>query len=174
MKKQILTITILAAGAVSMLAQGVVKFSNDPGLWSDGIDRLVYEAPGVPVTSDTWTAQLQEDRGGVWTDIGGPEAFYGDFGGAYPSYAGWWPGPASDIGPLSVPAGTATSLRIGINTGAEVVYTPAFSYTMSNVSPLPPDGTFMNNFRAFTVPEPSTIALGVLGLGALLLFRRRK
>jgi hypothetical protein len=32
----------------------------------------------------------------------------------------------------------------------------------------------MLNFRAFVVPEPSTIALGVLGLGALLLFRRRK
>jgi hypothetical protein len=32
----------------------------------------------------------------------------------------------------------------------------------------------VTSFNLFAVPEPSTIALGVLGIGALLLFRRRK
>jgi hypothetical protein len=39
----------------------------------------------------------------------------------------------------------------------------------------PVNQTFLNDLRSFAlVPEPSTIALGVLGLGSLLLFRRKK
>jgi hypothetical protein len=38
----------------------------------------------------------------------------------------------------------------------------------------PPNSVGLTSFNLFVVPEPSTIALGVLGLGALLVFRRRK
>jgi hypothetical protein len=39
---------------------------------------------------------------------------------------------------------------------------------------LPPNTTGWQSFGLFVVPEPSTIALAVLGLGSVLLFRRRK
>jgi hypothetical protein len=38
----------------------------------------------------------------------------------------------------------------------------------------PPNMYGWVGFNIHTVPEPSTIALGVLGLGSLLLFRRRQ
>jgi MYXO-CTERM domain-containing protein len=38
---------------------------------------------------------------------------------------------------------------------------------------LPPQANGFANFQMVLVPEPSAIALGVLGLGALVLFRRR-
>jgi len=38
----------------------------------------------------------------------------------------------------------------------------------------PPNLVGLTSFNLFQVPEPSVIALGVLGVGALLLFRRRK
>ena len=51
-----------------------------------------------------------------------------------------------------------------------------FTYTTSSSPTPPPSDLVLLNLRAFAlnVPEPSTIALGVLGLGSLLLFRRRK
>ena len=39
---------------------------------------------------------------------------------------------------------------------------------------IPPNTTGWQSFGLYVVPEPSTIALAVLGLGSLLLFRRRK
>lgn len=43
---------------------------------------------------------------------------------------------------------------------------------------IPPEGgrvlTSLGSFNLYVIPEPSVIALGVLGLGALVLFRRRK
>jgi hypothetical protein len=48
---------------------------------------------------------------------------------------------------------------------------PSFNLTLS-ANPVNPTG--LVSFNLYQVPEPSVIALGVLGVGALLLFRRRK
>jgi hypothetical protein len=145
--------------------------SNAPWeAWTDaGVDRLVYNADGTLVSDPTWSAQLQEDQGGQWVNLGDPAFFFG------PGLDGIW----ADDGVkriVSVPAGTATTLRVAIldGTGAVQVYGDSFSFTMDPTTPAPPSATIMQNLTAITVPEPSTIALGVLGLGALLLFRRRK
>ena len=53
----------------------------------------------------------------------------------------------------------------------------SFAYTApAPGSPAPPPGTFANMtaIQLEIIPEPSTIALGVLGVAGLLLFRRRK
>jgi len=52
----------------------------------------------------------------------------------------------------------------------------SFDSPALTAAPNPPaDSLGMTSFNLHTVvPEPSTIALGVLGLGALVLFRRRK
>jgi hypothetical protein len=176
MKKLILSSAFLVVGAISLLAQGQVQFTVDPNDFSDSatVDRLIYySAVGVdPIANDLYQAELQENRGGTWTPLGARVNFLGDFDG----YRGYW---FNDTVPrvLSVGPGVETQLRVVVydETGAMFPNTGEFLFTQGQSTP-PAAGDFlMANFRAFAVvPEPSTIALGVLGLGALLLFRRRK
>lgn len=175
MKKTLLTATFLFAGAFGLLAQGLVNFYNDPYSWNDSIENggnvnyLVLSAPGTPVSDATWTVQLFEN--GVAR--GDKIPFYGaDWPGVWNAFAD----PLSGARTLGVAGGQSTSLQVAVfnATGAEVGRGPAFNYTPPT-SPTPaPSDLLMANFRGFVVPEPSTIALGVLGIGALLLFRRRK
>jgi len=60
--------------------------------------------------------------------------------------------------------------------GAQGAYGQSDVFSFVIPAPTDPAGLRMVNLRAFAlgVPEPSTIALGVLGLGSLLLFRRKK
>jgi len=171
MKKTILTTTFLIAGAIGVLAQGAINFSNSPFDYTDGIDRLVYDATGAPIGDSSLSAQLYEDVGGTWTAVGAPTPFLGSVGGTFT--LGIW----QFIGrTLNVPGGTQTTLQVGVLDagGAVLATSDPFTYTPPTSASPPPSDLVMVNFRAFTVPEPSTIALGVLGLGALVLFRRRK
>lgn len=187
MKKLILSTTFLIAGTFGILAQGLVDFSNAPWeAWGDpgtAPDRLIYLGPsvagGTAIADAAYTAALLENRGGTWTQLGDKIPFFG---------VGLEGIVASDgiQRVVSVPAGTATTLRIAIfePSGLEMVLGPGntagadtFSFTMGRSEPPAPKDTLFVNMRAFSVvpvPEPSTVALGVLGLGALLLFRRRK
>jgi hypothetical protein len=182
MKKLILATTFLAAGVVSLLAQGTARVtpSNDPALFGDSQDRLIYNRfIGDPIKADNWTVQIEENRGGVWTPLGAKLTLLSDFGGAYPQYAGqfWTDG---TLRQLNVNIGQQTSLRVVVFDGTGALMpgnSGPFNFTHKDSSPNPPSAsdTLMFNLPAFAaVPEPSTIALGVLGLGALLLFRRRK
>jgi hypothetical protein len=56
--------------------------------------------------------------------------------------------------------------------GASDLFTPAFDLGGGPV--LPPNLIGLQSFNLHTVPEPSVIALGALGLGALLMRRFRK
>jgi hypothetical protein len=184
MKKLILSTTLLFAGAISVLAQGtvaVVDFSNAPWeAWPEPTppDRAIYVgsvAPGNAVPSAEWTAALFELRGSTWTKLGDSIPFFG---------AGLEGIVNQDFikRELSVAPLVQTRLQIRVYDGSGAELPPAtaganeFNYTMAVSTPIAsPTDTLMVNMRAFAVvPEPSTIALGVLGLGALLLFRRRK
>lgn len=177
MKKLILSTTFLIVGTVSLLSQGsAINFSIDPSLpWPDSIDRLIYETTvGVdPVAKDTWAAQLEQDVTGTWTPIGPPVNFIGDFDG----FRGYW----FDDGvvrTVNVAPGQTASLRISVldTAAGNRVLASSDPFNYAWIASIPPAAgdTLMVNFRAFAVPEPSTIALGVLGLGALLVFRRRR
>jgi hypothetical protein len=50
---------------------------------------------------------------------------------------------------------------------------PLFSATLGGGAVTPPNMTGLVSFNIFAVPEPSVIAIGALGLGALLLRRRK-
>jgi hypothetical protein len=183
MKKLILSTTFLIAGTIGLLAQGtlaVVDFSNaNWEAWPETSppDRFIYLgsiAPGNAIGDAAFTAALYENVGGTWTKLGNSIPFYG------PGLEGIF---ASDgfQRTLSVAPLVATTLQIRIYdpSGAELSVSQGvntFPYTQAISQPIPsPTDTLMVNLRAFAVvPEPSTIALGVLGLGALLLFRRRK
>jgi len=170
MKKLILSTTFLIAGACGLLAQGEVDFDNAPWLeWGDSQDRLIYASAGVPVVNAEWKAALFEQRGANWVQLGDQITFFGaGLDGILMSDG------VKRI--VSVPAGTATQLKISVfdQAGALLGSSDPFGFTMGTATPPGAKDTLMLNFKAFVVPEPSTIALGVLGLGALLLFRRRK
>jgi hypothetical protein len=69
------------------------------------------------------------------------------------------------------PAGYTAAVAGGGRTG----FSTAFDYTVPSGGTPAPNEFWMANFGGFTlVPEPSTIALGVLGLAGLLFIRRRK
>lgn len=179
MKKTILTATFLIAGAVGLLAQGLVAFDNNPYSFDDSIENggavnyLIEEAPGVPVVNTSWKVQLWEN--GV--AIGAPIAFYGaDFPGVWNASADAGGDPLNGARTLNTARGTPTTLVVQVvdASGAELARSLPFAYTPPTALNPPPSDLLMKNFRGFVVPEPSTVALGVLGLGALLLFRRRK
>jgi len=181
MKKLILSTTFLIAGTFSILAQGLVDFSNAPWeAWPEASppNRLIYLgatiATGQPIADAAYTAGLFENRGGTWTQLGDRLPFFG---------AGLEGIIAGDGIPrvLGVAQSVATTLQIRVYdpTGKELNVIDGantFAYTQGASVPPSPTDTLFVNMRAFSVivPEPSTVALGVLGLGALLLFRRRK
>jgi len=182
MKKLILSTTFLIAGTFCVLAQGIVQFSNAPWeAWPEPTppDRLIYigdsTTGGALVPTDQYTAALFENRGGSWVKLGPSAPFFGAGLEGIISYDG-----VDRI--LSVAAGVPAQLKIEVYdpTGQAMLLrsgSDTFSFTMGTSQPPGPVDTLMVNMRAFSVvpvPEPSTIALGVLGLGALLLFRRRK
>jgi len=176
MKKLILSTTFLIAGTLGILAQGVVDFSNAPWeAWPEPtpLDRLVYvdrtSAGGTLVSDATWTAALFELQGADYVKLGASINFFGT--GLEGIYASDGIQRVISKAPL-----TATTLQIRVFNGQGTLMgtSPDFQYTQATSVPPSPTDTLMVNLRAFAVPEPSTIALGVLGLGALLLFRRRK
>jgi hypothetical protein len=182
MKKLILSTTFLIAGTFSILAQGLVDFSNAPWeAWPEASppSRLILlgdtVAAGQPIPTDRYTAGLFENRSGTWVQLGDKLPFFG---------AGLEGIIAGDGIPrvLGVAQSVATTLQIRVYdpAGVEMIVkdgSNTIPYTQGASVPPSPTDTLMVNLRAFSVvpvPEPSTVALGVLGLGALLLFRRRK
>lgn len=182
MKKLFLSTTFLIAGTLSVLAQGaLVDFSNAPWeAWPEATppDRLIYlgnsVASGAPIADTAYTAGLFENRGGQWVQLGDKLPFFGT--GLEGIIAGDGVPRVLSVNPL---AATQLQIRVYDATGFEMLVTEGqntFAYTQAQSVPPSPTDTLMVNLRAFSVvvPEPSTVALGVLGLGALLLFRRRK
>jgi len=191
MKKTLLTTTFLVAGAFSLLAQGLVSFYNDPYSWNNSVENggavnyLVLQQAWngtidtrVPVADATWSVQLYE--GTSQTPNGARIPFYGtDWPGVWNAFAD----PNQGARTLSVAGGVQTMLSVGVfnAAGQEVVRSEQFAFTPSTSATPPPSdllmsglGTLNGGLGGIFVPEPSTVALGVLGLGALLLFRRRK
>jgi hypothetical protein len=174
MKKLILSATFLIAGAFSVLAQGSVQFDNGDWNFSDGVDRFVYadRVGGQLVNNASLQAGLFEN--GV--QLGSLLSF--DFGGGATVPGVWsWDGAFRTISKAAgntTAADTTLQVRIFNAAGALLGSSDPFTYRNAVSDPPAPADVLMVNFRAFAIPEPSTIALGVLGLGALLLFRRRK
>jgi hypothetical protein len=200
MKKLIVTALAVVACVQAALSQGTVNFANT-GTFSQTADRLVYVGQvgnTVKLTGTNYAAALYWGRTadalntfairavgdetlarsvGLFRDLPDPTA------GASGTWAG---GTRIFLGALtgeqlflqvrvwditrtgSYAQAAAAGGGLGLYGQSEV-----FSYLVPAATDAP--GNKINGLRAFSVvPEPSTIALGVLGLGSLLLFRRKK
>jgi hypothetical protein len=194
MKKTLLTLTLVTLGACAALAQGTVNFNNTATTYGDGIDRLVRGTDGAPLTGQNYVAALYfgatadaVNQLAVSAATPTLEGSIGRFRVSTTASPGTWSG-GSRTFPAPTGARGATifcQIRVwdqtlfptyelaknGGITGASEV----FSYAISASENPGASELVMRNLRGFQlVPEPSTIALAVLGLGSLLLFRRRK
>jgi len=182
MKKLLLTIATVAL-AVSLHAQGTVTFNNSSatkitnsvtGQAAAGVNVGLYYSSNLGATRNSLTLE----PGAVTNTLSGASA-------------GLFIGSTRTIS--TVPANGTIVMQLRAWSGAFGSYEAALAggsaADMFGESPLftvgplgggttpTPSITGVGKLTAFTVapvPEPSSIALGLLGLGAVALFRRRK
>jgi len=183
--KKLIIVSLALAAATTMYAQGTVKFATTGGrasyatvadgssiavgsfLGADMIGAVMYEGKEIGCESFVDKSGVPSGRLGGGTlaieglAAGGTFTFTLEaFNAAYEA--------VSDKSQLY--AGGPDGIYYGVSA--------PFTYTTGNPSdPLALPAAAMNvaNFgvNAYSVPEPTTIALGILGLSSLLLFRRR-
>lgn len=190
MKKTLLTLALVGLSAAATYAQGTIQFLNS------ALSRLQYQE--TPTSAITTAVPLGTHVGAYWgTDqaalvgigrgtLAGPTSLT--------AAGGIWPAPGSPGGAVYPVAGTQEGQRVwmkiaawvGGDAQAPVGHTHYGESTVVNVllGPTSGPGTVMwqsagasatDRAKPFViaVPEPSIIALGALGLGALLLRRRK-
>jgi hypothetical protein len=189
-------LTLMAASlmaALSVYGQGTVDFNN----FGDTSGGVMNELTGASVqVSDGVVAQLywSLSMGGEFMPTAVPVPVGDAFGTPFPGYfsggvltiAGVSPagGPAffevraweSAYGATFEAASAAGAMngRLAL-TGRSGVFTSDTGNPNAIPPDLPPDlGSLIPNFSVSPVPEPSVIALGLIGAGALLMLRRRK
>jgi hypothetical protein len=168
MKKTLVAIAALLITA-STYGQGTVNFANRlTGVFDAPIVLASDATKGVGEIVGT-TAQLLFINGTSVTPVGTPIAFRGTSG----ALAKYFDGGQVEI-PGTSAGGTAT-LRVRISGGLNVTKESANFTQALGGGTLPPENMVnLVGFNVAQVPEPTTIALGVLGAAALIAARRRK
>jgi len=181
MKKTILT-ALCATAAVGAFAQGTVVFSNLSGL---SPAQPIFDADGTTKLNNTFEAQLLESStaGGPYTAVGSPVAFTGSTGyviGGQVALTGVAAGATEflEVAAWNTSAGSSYAAASQVP-GAHVGVSGDFSVATGGVGSPPSPPSSLTGLKSFSltivpnIPEPSTIALGALGLGALMLRRRK-
>jgi hypothetical protein len=167
--KKILLILVAAFISVSAYAQGTVNFATG----SATVTRAAEKGGGSVPTGTTYMAGLFFAPVGV-TD----ENMFMQLGAS----AGFAPVPGK------INAGTRTTPEFGTfnfqvrvwevadpnHTGMSDIVVVTTGNPNGMPTPTLPASLGLTSFQMVVVPEPSVIALGALGAGALLLLRRRK
>jgi len=194
MKKLLLLAALLGVTA-SAFAQGTVRFANTGGtafrVWTNdalggssnlmsGAGRYVF---GLYASLDTNAALSSLSLVGLGTNVGINGVFSGGDPYALPNgYAsgsqirfqvrGWSiAGGASYEDALLAQGNDPLNIALGVSAvgtttlGGGTVFTALWGTAPGNLA---------QGFAIRPIPEPSSIALGLLGLGAIALFRRRK
>jgi len=178
MKKLLLTASLMIA-AIAAFGQGQITFQNGATTaitnTTTGQRAVVSTMVGLYVNANSAATSVSPG----WslqgsTNLTAPGIFFG--------------GTRTTTFPAGTPV--AVQVRAWLTSGAFADYAsavtgdPAGSFGASvpivltpTASPSPAPNLVANGFQSFNVapvPEPSSIALGLLGLGAVALFRRRK
>ncbi len=170
--------SLMLTGMVAF-GQGYLNFGNR--VTADGITARVLDGAGAPLAGTSFNAQLYwgtANDASTFVAAGSPVAFRtGDtFSGYISSVIVTLPGTSggqtvfTQMRAWSVAAGATYETAKG--TGANFGESNVVSVQLA-VSPNTPNNMIGLQGFALVVPEPSTIALGLLGLGALMLRRRK-
>ncbi len=179
MKKALLTLAALAM-AGSAYAQGTITFFNngiDNASGSGSYDAPIFLADGTTGIGSGFTVGLYDGAtlvpGSLTTFISGAPGFFN------PVFDLPIPGRA----PGSTPSLTVKVWETSAGSFAAALTRGEQTFTakpLGGANPTPPPPAFftptMTGFTGFAVtvvPEPATIALGAIGIGALLLRRRK-
>jgi hypothetical protein len=174
MKKTLVAIAALLMTAATY-GQGTVNFANRlSGVFDAPITQAANTTLGIGEVSGI-KAQLLLVNGTSVTPIGSAIAFRGTTG----ALAKYFDGGAVEV--PGVAAGASAQLKVRITgptvSGGATAGTfdgPAFTQALGGGT-LPPENMVnMTGFSVSVVPEPTTIALGMLGAAALVAARRRK
>lgn len=170
---------------LSALAQGTVNFNNAPSAVG-GTGARIFDVDGT--TALAGTAFLAQLYAGPTADslapIGATLTFRTGAGAGFVDTAA---GTARTIG--SVAAGAVATIQVkaweaasgatyeaALAAGGKTGFSNVITVTTGGAGEppsLPANLTGLTSFQLTIIPEPSTIALGLLGVGALLLRRRK-
>jgi len=187
MKKTIvLAILGIAAGVVSSQGQATVNFSN---YYSGTAPTINYQGSGIPVGSE-FQAELYFVVGAGASDatvMANPfPASLVHFGNSYPAYpaadgdtvngAGWFLGSGLDLGGTAQETISAEVVAFnGTDYASSAIKGKSGVFTLVTGGGLVLPASLQGAMPNFTViPEPTTMALGGLGLAALMLYRRKQ
>jgi len=189
--KKLIPLLVLVAGTVTGFAQGLVTFENNSAFTTPdptGGSRLVFgdSIGGTKLVGTQYTAELY--AGADAASLQPIAASLARFRSASTTQPGRWNfttgvGGVGVVLPVDVGGTIMLQVKVWDNASGTVAFDSAqglkgqsgvFSYTVPPVGS-PPAAYFMEGLQSFSlVPEPSAIALGVLGIAGLLLIRRRK
>jgi hypothetical protein len=197
MNKTLLAAAILTIASVEAFAQGSVNVNNRFG--SPATIRAVTlpaELGGAGVAGANWVAQIVYGAG---NEALGPNMSFRPAGNLAGAWVPTSNGGANDRILTGVAAGqtaaltvrvwdtsvfptwteAAAALQAGVAPVATAAGVSTFNYTVPPAGTLDPSQFNITSFNGFQltyipVPEPTTIALGALGVGALLWRRRSK
>jgi len=176
--KKLTLFAICLCSALSAMAQGTVNFAN----FASGVDAKVTDATAAnaPAAGSAYKATLYYAAAGVtdpaqFTSLGNAVSF--STGGG----AGYFLGGATAI-PGFATGSTVNIMVRAFATATGATYEAAGTRGSSNIVPVSlgggvvptPNLVGLQAFSVTSVPEPSTIALGMIGVGALLVRRIRR
>ena len=176
--KKLIPFLVLLVGVTGAMAQGVVNFNNN--VLQAPPSRLVLSDTGAPLVGTNWAAQLY--YGTTADSLQAHTALPSRFRVTTTMSPGTWSGGNRTLAGGGV--GTTLFMQVRVwDTTRGATYEAAtgtkgqsevFAYNQVLSTPAAPADTQMLNFQGFAVPEPSVIALGLIGAGALFMLRRRK
>lgn len=184
MKKQIITLLATVCLSSSVFGQGQVTLANNAG----SLIRFLDASAGAPVTAGSMTFQLMAGPAGssegsltpLTPTTGVNTVAPGRIANAIVTVTQVAPGATGSFQILAFSSSFASydaAVASG-NPSAFVGKSEVFqSATSGSASPPPTPVSLAGRYAGFAVnpvPEPSTIALGILGAGSLLFLRRKK
>jgi hypothetical protein len=189
--KKLIPFLVLLVGVTGALAQGTVTFVNS-GSFPTTADRLVYLDPdnnpstaNPPMVGQNYVAQLYygADAGSLAAHSAAPSRFRVSTTGS----PGTWVGGTRTL--TGFTSGQTVTMQVRVWDAGNTTGTPLTSWDQARIrnassiftytvpaAGAPANQLLMDELRAFTVvvPEPSVIGLGLIGVGALFMLRRRK
>jgi hypothetical protein len=185
MKKLLVTLAAVIVSVSSAFAQGTIIFDNRPQSGDAPITLIDNTTGAGSVTGIKGELDLVNGTGAAATYTPVATTTFRGTSGALARFLS-----SSEVAVPGVAAGASGTFVVRVYTGASYdasvnqagqywgqsnpVTVNGLGGTPAGAPPIPsPDLSGLQAFNALTVPEPTTIALGVLGAAALLLRRRK-